>query len=117
MRSSLPEPTTKEKKRWQRMSELGCIACLLDGIPNVPGEIHHMLSGGRRVSHTFTTCLCCWHHRGILPEGRRTEEYAAVHGPSLAAMPRAFRKRYGDEFELFEIQEALLDRYEELRDE
>ncbi len=111
------EPTTKEIKRWQRIQEIGCIACMLDGVGQVPCDIHHLLSGGRRIGHSHSVGLCSWHHRGILPEGRRAEEYSAVHGPSLAAMPRAFRKRYGDEFELFEIQEALLDRYEELRNE
>lgn len=111
------EPTTKEIKRWQRIQELGCVACLLDGVPGVPCDIHHMLSGGRRRGHGFTCGLCEWHHRAVLPSGRKMNEYAEVHGPSLAAMPRAFAKRYGDEYELYEIQEALLDRYEELRNE
>jgi hypothetical protein len=34
-----------------------------------------------------------------------------VHGPSLALTPNAFRRRYGDEEELLEIQNALLDHY------
>jgi Recombination enhancement, RecA-dependent nuclease len=83
----------------------------------VPCDIHHLLSGGKRVSHDHTVGLCPWHHRGILPEGRRADEFSEVHGPSLALNQKAFRRRYGDEFELHEIQEALLDRYEELLNE
>ena len=93
------------------MQELGCIASLLDGVPGVPGEIHHLLSGGRRISHDHTVCLSPWHHRGILPSGRKAEEFAEVHGPSLALAPNAFRRRYGDEEELLAIQDALLDHY------
>ena len=93
------------------MQELGCIASLLDGVPGVPGDIHHLLSGGRRISHDHTVCLSPWHHRGILPSGRKAEEFAEVHGPSLALAPNAFRRRYGDEEELLAIQDALLDHY------
>lgn len=93
------------------MQELGCVASILDGVIGVPGEIHHILSGGRRISHDHTVCLSPFHHRGIIPEGRKPDEYQAVHGPSLALKPRAFRVRYGDEEELLAIQEALLDHY------
>lgn len=93
------------------MQELGCIASLLDGVPGVPGEIHHLLSGGRRISHDHTVCLSPWHHRGLLPSGRKAEEFAEVHGPSLALAPNAFRRRYGDGEELLAIQDALLDHY------
>lgn len=107
----IKEPTTKQKNRFKRISELGCIACWLDGVPNVPCDIHHLLSGGRRLGHGFTVGICPFHHRGIIPEGRKPDEYQAVHGPSLALKPRAFRVRYGDEEELLAIQEALLDHY------
>lgn len=93
------------------MQEVGCVACALDGVLSVPGDVHHLLSGGRRVSHSATVCLCPFHHRGIIPEGRKPDEYQEVHGPSLALKPTAFRRRYGDEEELLAIQEALLDHY------
>jgi hypothetical protein len=47
----------------------------------------------------------------VLPSGRKAEEFAEVHGPSLALAPNAFRRRYGDEEELLAIQDALLDHY------
>ena len=93
------------------MQKLGCTACQLDGVPVLCLE-------------KFTTCcrevgalprplvlLCPWHHRGVLPSGRKAEEFAEVHGPSLALTPNAFRRRYGDEEELLAIQDALLDHY------
>lgn len=109
--SSLPKPTTRQIRRWQRMQELGCVASILDGVLGVPGEIHHLLSGGRRISHNHTVCLSPWHHRGIVPEGRTAADYEHIHGPSLALKPNAFRRRYGDEEELLAIQDALLDHY------
>lgn len=105
------EATTKQRRRFRRIQELGCVACTLDGVPNVPCDIHHLLSGGRRLGHDHTVGLCEFHHRGIVPEGRTLEDYQHVHGPSLAAKPRAFRIRYGDEEELLAIQDALLDHY------
>lgn len=111
------KPTSAEVKRWQRMQDIGCVACLLDGVISVPGDVHHILSGGRRVGHSATVLLCPWHHRGILPSGRKADEFAQVHGPSLAHHQKAFRKTYGDEEELLAIQDALLDRYSEVTDE
>lgn len=96
------------------MSEIGCIACALDGTLGVPGQVHHLLSGGRRISHRHSVLLCPYHHTGDMPEGRKYEEFSEVHGPSLARNPRAFRLRYGDEEELLAIQDALLDHYQEV---
>lgn len=114
MHTSLPSPTTKQVKRWKRLVELGCVACALDGVLGVPGDIHHLLSGGKRISHDHTVCLSPWHHRGILPPGRKAEDFEHEHGPSLALKPKAFRRRYGDEEELLAIQNALLDHYVEV---
>ena len=89
------------------------MACALDGVLGVPGDIHHLLSGGRRIGHSATCCLCPYHHRGVVPEGRTAADYEYAHGPSLALKPNAFRRRYGDEEELLAIQDALLDHYVE----
>lgn len=43
--------------------ELGCIACLVSGYPRADGDIHHILSGGRRISEMDVLCLCPAHHR------------------------------------------------------
>lgn len=96
------------------MQEIGCIACALDGALGVPGEVHHLLSGGRRISHSASCLLCEWHHRGVLPSGRKHDEYMVVHGPSLAWHPRLFKQAYGDNEELLAIQDALLDHYQEV---
>ena len=56
---------TVEERRWMSaIVRLGCIVCRLQGYPGAPGEVHHMLSGGRRRGHLFTLCLCSpGHHR------------------------------------------------------
>ena len=49
----------KAERAWMSaITELGCIACRIDGHPGTPGAVHHLLSGGRRMGHLFTICLC-----------------------------------------------------------
>ena len=43
---------------------LGCIICLIEGRGESQAEVHHLLSGGRRMGHLFTIPLCALHHRG-----------------------------------------------------
>ena len=56
---------TKAESEWcDAITAIGCIACLLQGFPGTPGEVHHLLSGGRRIGHLHTLCLCApGHHR------------------------------------------------------
>jgi hypothetical protein len=104
MRSSLPSATKQQINRWQQAQNVGCVCCCLAGRLGVPGDIHHILSGGRRISHDHTLCLCPWHHRGI-------EGSLETHGPSLALHPRLFKETYGTEKELLEIQNELIQHY------
>ena len=48
------------EKRWMdAITQLGCIVCLLFfAAPRTPGAVHHLLSGGRRIGHLHTICLC-----------------------------------------------------------
>jgi len=114
VKTSLKEPTSRQLRRWRHAQDIGCVACILDGVGGVPGDVHHVLSGGRRVSHDATVVLCPWHHRGVLPSGRKADEFAEVHGPSLAHTPNAFKRRYGSDEELLEIQDALIAHYLEV---
>ena len=45
------------------ISRLGCVVCHLTGHPGTIAEIHHLLSGGRRIGHKATIPLCVGHHR------------------------------------------------------
>lgn len=107
MHHSTKAPTKAEQRRFDAMLQIGCVACLLNGHPFTPGEIHHLLSGGRRIGHSATACLCAGHHRGVF-EGRYAD-WSRDNGPSLAKEPRKFRETFGSDSELLEIQNALIE--------
>lgn len=92
------------------MQDIGCVACALNGTLEVPGDIHHILSGGKRISHWHTCCLCPYHHRG----NGWTEQIELDNGPSLAYNPTKFREQYGSDVELLEIQNELIMAYDNI---
>ena len=112
MRHSTKAPTKAEQARFDAMKEQGiCIACLLRGTqPEYAQhiEIHHLLSGNRRIGHMATVSLCQWHHRGIPPFGWGDAEALDYLGPSLAKGSKPFRAAFGADAELLTIQNELL---------
>lgn len=87
---------TKSDNEWmEAITDLGCIACLVQGTPGTFGEVHHMRAGqgrGQRSAHKKSLCLCPPHHRG-------------THHPDIASIhlaKRAFIEQFGTEEELFE---------------
>lgn len=112
MQHSTNPPTKAQQKRFERMSQIGCIVSILrDGRHNVLGHVHHILSGGKRIGHDATLYLSVWHHVGQPPNGWTIQQATEELGPSLAHNPRAFREEFGSEAELLEFQNALLDHY------
>lgn len=113
MRHSTKAPTKAEQKRFDCMKEMGiCIACMLRGTqPDYPQhvEIHHLLSGNRRIGHMATVSLCCWHHRAVPPFGWGDAEALDYLGPSLAKGSKPFRAAFGTDAELLTIQNGILD--------
>lgn len=80
---------TKEERAWQdAIRQIGCVVCILTGKGASPAEVHHMLSGGRRMGEMFTIPLCMLHHRG----GRNDAELT-----SRDHSQRRFERRYGSE--------------------
>lgn len=57
--------TTSAESIWMdHIVQLGCVVCHLQGHPDTPAEVHHLLDGGRRVDHLHTIPLCSpGHHR------------------------------------------------------
>lgn len=112
MRHSTGKPTKAEQARFDAMKEQGvCIACMLRGAqPDYQQhiEIHHLLSGNRRIGHLATVSLCVYHHRGIPPFGWGDAEAREHLGPSLAKGSRPFRAEFGTDLELLSIQNDLL---------
>lgn len=79
--------------------QLGCIVCRLFHNVFSPCEIHHMLSGGRRMGQLFVLGLCFLHHRS----GRDDDEVVSRdHNQSR------FEKRYGTEKTLLEKTQQMI---------
>lgn len=77
-----------EAKFQDAVRQLGCIICRLFHHVFSPCEIHHMLSGGRRMGEMFVLGLCFLHHRS----GRDDAEVVSRdHNQSR------FEARYGTE--------------------
>lgn len=103
MKHSTGKPTKAEQARMDAMIELGCIACILEGVgSSVSPEIHHFLSGNKRRGHMFSAPLCCWHHRAEPFYGYSMAECLETFGPSFHKHTRAFRIRYGRDDDLIE---------------
>lgn len=58
-----------ERMHLNKVAELGCIACRINGHPDSRAEIHHLRDGygkGQRSSNYEVIPLCPAHHRGTL---------------------------------------------------
>lgn len=92
-------PTIEERAWMDAITTIGCIACLMEGRPGVPGAVHHLLRGGRRIGHLHSICLCDpGHHQG---------------GQTLGVISRhpwkaRFEARYGTEAALLARSKALI---------
>ncbi len=92
-----------EQRRFSRLQEIGCIACLKEGLGHVPPDVHHIVDKGyRRLSggHAATIPLCPYHHRGVPPSGFTEDTAMFAAGPSLALHKKRFIHTYGTEREL-----------------
>ena len=96
MRTSTGKPTAADLRRFRAMQEAGCVCCFILGVWSPP-EIHHILSGGRRMGHQFSLPLCALHHRGVAPKG-----YRDAFGPSLSDGSKPFAAFWGTEMSLLE---------------
>lgn len=120
------DPTTAaDRRRFAAMEATGCVVCrVFFERPCTPGDVHHVLRGGRRIGHQATICLHPWYHRGNPPEVRyagrivqlTVAEAERRYGPSLARNRLAFEARFGTEEELLEMQDAVLGAYWALTD-
>lgn len=91
---------TKEEAAWmEAITALGCIACLLDGHPGTPGAVHHLLSGGRRIGHLHTICLCDPGHH------QNGQQFDKV---SRHPWKARFEKQYGSEEALLLLTKKIL---------
>jgi hypothetical protein len=93
-------------KRFRLLKQMGCIACLIEGVPVPCGwpEIHHQnlggLAGHKRRGDEFTVPLGPWHHQGHVRYGETEMANLANFGPSLKRHSRHFREKYGNDDDL-----------------
>lgn len=93
-------PTAAEKAWMDGITALGCIACLVDGHPGTPGAVHHILSGGRRMGHMHTICLCDPGHH------QQGQQFGKVSRHPFKAR---FEDQYGTESDLLDLTQQLVD--------
>lgn len=110
MNHSTGTPTKAQAARFRKLKELGCVACRLDGTDrdSVEPDIHHMLSGNKRIGHMATVPLCKFHHVGEAYDGVPESWFLENVGPSWHRHRRAFRARYGSDAELIAITNELI---------
>lgn len=109
--------TTEQKRRFEAMGQLGCIACIIEhGAHQVECgrlEIHHFVSRTRPDTHDITAPLGLWHHQGVLMAypmlaAKDTLRYV---GPSWHKHRRAFRERYGSDAQVVaKVNELLAEK-------
>ncbi len=128
---------TKVEKdiRFELLGRAECICCILNSTSlfqstkslGLAIERHHLnaggKSGGKKLGDEFTSPLCSWHHRGSFnqcaaPGGHDGWQWqmkqAAIYGPSWAMGTKLFRPVYGDDADMLEMANALIERIGEL---
>jgi hypothetical protein len=89
MKTSTGTPTKAERSRWGRFKEIGCICCVLAfGLVGQAFEVHHLVSGNRRMGHVYSIPLCPQHHRykgiGLWTSiANGSKAFARVHGTQI----------------------------------
>lgn len=63
MKSSQRAVTAEEKALWDRLAQLGCVACYKDGIFNPHVSIHHVEGRTKPDCHKKVLPLCAGHHQ------------------------------------------------------
>ena len=97
--------TKGDDQLWDAIRQYGCIVCRLYHFVYSEPEIHHILSGGRRISHKRVLGLCPRHHR------QPGEGYESRHSANGSSGKAAFEEAYGDETWLFNAQAKLHNHY------
>lgn len=59
------KPTKAQKKFWDNVASIGCIACRFDGVYNPMVSIHHLDGREKPNSHWLVIGLCGEHHQGV----------------------------------------------------
>lgn len=105
---STATPTAEEAARMGAIKRGPCVACHQRGVPSYTPEVHHLISGSRRIGHMATVGLCQWHHRAVIAWGCTGAEMREHYGPSLNEGSKTFHAAFGDDAALLHLQNAIL---------
>lgn len=112
---STKAPTKVEVLRFDALRKIGCLACLHNLANDMPitgmaVEIHHVLSGGRRIGHEATIPLCVFHHQADKwPDpAMGYKQASALYEPTLARDARRFHDFYGLELDLITLANRMM---------
>jgi hypothetical protein len=100
--------TKKERQHLDRVTGLGCIACLYMGYEDTPAGIHHLREGmgmGMHSSHWRSIPLCPGHHRyqeaGKIAFHRASKQFERAYDTEenfLRQVYEILRSRYPKEY-------------------
>lgn len=93
-------PNRAEKLMWSRLvSEVGCIACRIDGRINNHVSIHHIDGRTKPGAHSNVIPLCGPHH-----------QTGGENAPAIHPWKRRFEAKYGTQEALKAMCDGLLDK-------
>lgn len=93
--------TASDKRRLNRVAELGCAICRRLNLGPTPAQIHHPRAGvgmGQKASHSVAIGLCHHHHlgpKGVLDLGAKGL-FEAHYGFSEADLSADTRRLLGE---------------------
>jgi len=94
-------PTVEQKKFYDAIAKLGCVACHIDGNFNPIVSIHHIDGRTKPGAHDLVIPLCAGHHQ----DGTGGDKsMIAVH-----PWKKRFEQRYGSQLDLLEVCKQWLD--------
>ena len=92
--------TKKDKRRGEKLRELGCIVCFNTMNVHTPTAIHHIDGKTKEGCHELTIPLCPSHHQ----YKSNSSIWISLHGDGKAA----FEKAYGTELKLLEQVNGII---------
>lgn len=92
--------TREEKALWNRLAEMGCVACMKDGLYNPHVSIHHVDGRTKPGCHKLVLPLCAPHHQH--------DDTDAAGRTGVHPWSARFEQKYGPQRELVALCMKLI---------